>query len=194
MKFKVLILNMYNKPDYTAEMEKNLAHWHIPFETDSYARFDAIDFSRYSHIMLTGSEFFVPERRVLSRDQVQHLLNQRKPVLAQCYAFHLLVYYYSAPSHIGTFTKNKHHEYATIKSPLTPEPPRKYLFNHWNYVRPAHLDADQWDIISVSQHNSVCFVVDAVMKHHPVLCLQYHPESSAPENYDFVFKWLFHNF
>lgn len=192
MTIKVLILNMYNKPDYAAEMEQNLAQGHrIAFETESYERFDTIDFSRYSHIMLTGSEFFVPERRVLSRDQVQHLLDQRKPVLAQCYAFHLLVYYYSAPGHIGTF-RHKHHEYTRIQSPLTPEP-RKYFFNHWNYVRPAHLDADQWDIISTSPHNSVCFVVDAVMKHYPVLCLQYHPESS-PENYAFVFKWLFHKF
>ena len=191
---KVLIINLYNKPTYTKELEDNLCFWRVPYEIYGYASFGAIDFGRFSHIMLTGSDFFVPATRVLSREQVARVLAAGKPVLAQCYGFHLLAYYYGAPAYVRTFVKNKHKEYMRIPSPLVSEEGGVYFVNHWNYVAADLLGRDPaWDVISqaaiVEDGQEKRYVVDAMMRNYPVLCLQYHPESSET-NYNFLYKWL----
>jgi anthranilate/para-aminobenzoate synthase component II len=163
----------------------------VPYEICEYAALETIDFGRFSHIMLTGSDFCVPTRRVLSRAQVALILATGKPVLAQCYAFHLLAYYYGGGGP-ETFVK-KHTEEMRILSPLT-RGRGTYFVNHWNYVAPEMLGGASWDVISEAVYvdadgRSKRYVVDAIMKDYPVLCLQYHPES-AVGNYNFLYKWL----
>ncbi len=195
--YKVLIINLYDKKKYTKDLEANLQFWRVPYEIYGYASFGAIDFGLFSHIILTGSDFFVPTQRVLSRGQVATLLAAGKPVLAQCYAFHLLAYYYGGPALVQTFVK-KHTESLCVRSPLmVASENKKYFMNHWNYVVPELL-VGAWDIISEAVYvdgdgRRKRYVVDAMMRAHPVLCLQYHPEATEA-NYNFLDNWLNHTF
>jgi GMP synthase-like glutamine amidotransferase len=198
----VLIINLYDRETYTKELEENLRYWRVPYEICGYAAaaFDKIDFRPFSHIILTGSDFFVPAKRVLSKEQVAFILATGKPVLAQCYAFHLLAYYYGGPAQVRTFVK-KHKEHMRIPmSALTNGNGNggggEYFVNHWNYVPPELLGerGGEWDIISEAVYvdadgRSKRYVVDAMMREYPVLCLQYHPEA-AVVNYHFLYKWL----
>lgn len=194
----VLIINMYDKENYAKDLEDNLNFWRVPYEIYGYASFGAIDFALFSHIILTGSDFFVPTKRVLSRAQVATLLAVGKPVLAQCYGFHLLAYYYGGPALVQTFVK-KHTETMCVRSPLVSLENKKYFLNHRNYVVPAELLMGRtWDIISEAVYvdgdgRRKRYVVDAMMRAYPVLCLQYHPEATEA-NYTFLHKWLNHTF
>lgn len=197
----VLIINMYDKETYTKELEDNLRYWRVSYKICGYAAFDTIDFRPFTHIILTGSDFFVPTKRVLSKEQVAVILATGKPVLAQCYAFHLLAYYYGGPAQVRTFVK-KHKEHMRIPmSALTNGngaggAAAEYFVNHWNYVPPELLGLRQgeWDIISEAVYvdgdgRPKRYVVDAMMREYPVLCLQYHPEATVG-NYNFLYKWL----
>jgi GMP synthase-like glutamine amidotransferase len=195
----VLIINLYDKGNYTKELEDNLRYWRVPYEICGYTAFETIDFARFSHVILTGSDFCVPTRRVLSKAQVATILATGKPVLAQCYAFHLLAYYYSGARTVQTFVK-KHTEKMRIESPLTAGNEKgAYFVNHWNYVVSELMATDAaWDIISEAVYvdgdgRPKRYVVDAMMRDYPVLCLQYHPES-AVVNYNFLYKWVNQSF
>jgi hypothetical protein len=190
----VLILDLYIEQFYDKLLEKNLEYYNIRHRTINYTGFDNIDFSIYTHIILTGSDFFVDlGQLVLSREQISKLLSLGKPILAQCYAFHLLTYYLCSNNCLKIF-KSRQFGFVNIYSPLV----RKdmlYFVNHYNYV--DHLD-NNWDVISKktildSDGSRKTFITDAIIKRYPVLCLQYHPEINV-QTYSFIYNWVNNNF
>lgn len=188
----VLIIALFNLNTYNTFIEKNLDHFNIPHTTIRYDKFDTIDFQQYTHIILSGSDYFISKNQiVLNKEQVLKIIHSRLPVLAQCYAFHLLAYHLCGNDSIQVF-HTKHTNNINIQSPLVKKN-NLYFVNHINYV--DHLD-HHWKVISKKtildgDQSRKTFIMDAMMKHYPVLCLQYHPESTI-HNYDFYQKWIIH--
>ena len=52
----ILILGLYNKDKYNKKLVANLEHYNISYDVIFYYDFDSIDFSKYSHIILSGSD------------------------------------------------------------------------------------------------------------------------------------------
>jgi hypothetical protein len=190
----VLILDLYVEDFYHKLLEENLKYYNIPYRKINYTGFDNIDFSIYTHIILSGSDFFVDKGHlVLSRVQIDKLLGLGKPILAQCYAFHLLTYYLCKDNCVQTF-KTRQYGLVSIYSPLVNKD-LLYFVNHYNYV--DHLDSN-WDVISKktildSDGSRKTFITDAMMKRYPVLCLQYHPETNI-RTYSFIYNWINNSF
>jgi anthranilate/para-aminobenzoate synthase component II len=187
----VLIIALFNLNTYNTIIETNLDYILVPHTTIRYDKFDTIDFSNYTHIMLTGSDFFISKGEiVLTKKQLLQMIDLKKPILAQCYGFHLLAYHLCGHDCVQIF-KKRHTDRIKIKSPLVNKD-NLYFVNHNNFVQ--YLD-DNWKIISkktiLDDGSRKTFVMDAMMKHYPVLCLQYHPESTI-DNYDFYQKWITH--
>ena len=187
----VLIISLFNLNTYNSIIEQNLDYLRIPHTTIRYDKFHTIDFKHYTHIILTGSDFFISKYEiVLTKEQVLQIIHSNKPVLAQCYAFHLLAYHLCGHDCIKIF-KKRHRDRIKIQSPLVNKD-NLYFVNHNNYVQ--YLD-DKWKIISKKtiqdDGSRKTFIMDAMMKDFPVLCLQYHPESSV-YNYDFYHNWITH--
>jgi anthranilate/para-aminobenzoate synthase component II len=89
----------------------------------------------------------------------------------------------------------KHTGDKKLHSPLVNRE-RLYFMNHNDYVE--RLDSRVWDVISEKtiiepDGSRITFILDAMMKDYPVLCIQYHPESSI-ENYDFIYNWVYNSF
>ena len=187
----ILIIALFNLNTYNSIIEQNLDYLRIPHTTIRYDKFDTIDFKYYTHIILTGSDFFISKDEiVLTKEQVLQIIHSNKPVLAQCYAFHLLAYHLCGHGCIQIF-KKIHRDFIRIQSPLVNKD-NLYFVNHNNYVE--YLD-DKWKIISkktiLDDGSRKTFIMDAMMKDFPVLCLQYHPESTV-DNYDFYHNWITH--
>ena len=186
----VLIINLYDNDLYFDTMAKNLAYYNIPFEQTTHRLFNNINFPKYSHFILTGSDFFILENQiVLSKEQILTLMSYKKPILAQCYGFHLLASQLVSSKVIKTFRKNEY-GYFKLKSPLV-NPNQYYFINHFNYV--THLDKN-WDVISTRHMRDLDgknkqFILDAKLKEFDVLCLQYHPEMNK-NTYDFIYQWI----
>jgi anthranilate/para-aminobenzoate synthase component II len=192
----LLIIDLNDLDIYEKILIQNLNHYNIPYNVVRYTHFNSIDFSKYSHIILTGSDYNVSDNRLLlSRDQIMILLNTRKPILAECYSFHLLGYYLCGYKDCVKTMKKKHTGDKKLHSPLVNRE-KLYFMNHNDYVE--RLDARVWDVISEKtiiepDGSRITFILDAMMKHYSVLCIQYHPESSI-ENYDFIYKWIYNSF
>ena len=187
----VLIIALFNLNRYNITIAKNLDYLRISHTTIRYDKFDTIDFKDYTHIILSGSDFFISKGEiVLTKEQVLQIIDSNKPVLAQCYAFHLLAYHLCGHDCIKKF-KKRHNDRIKIKSPLVNKD-KLYIVNHNNYVE--NLD-NSWKIISkktiLDDGSRKTFIMDAMMKNFPVLCLQYHPEKSI-QNYDFYENWINH--
>jgi anthranilate/para-aminobenzoate synthase component II len=187
----VLIIALFNLNTYNITIEKNLDYLHIPHTTIRYDKFHTIDFSNYTHILLSGSDFFISKGEiVLTKRQVIQIIHSNKPVLAQCYAFHLLAYHLCGHDCIKIF-KKRHTDRIKIKSPLVNRD-NIYYVNHDNFV--DYLNND-WKVISkktiLDNGSRKTFIMDAMLKDFPVLCLQYHPEESIT-NYDFYQTWINH--
>ena len=186
----ILIINLYKDNCYQENLSENLEYYNISHDHISYDMFDSIDFSKYSHFILTGSDFFTLENEIaLSKEQIFTLLSTKKPILAQCYGFHLLVYHLVSNKAIKLF-KKKDYGFVKVNSPLT-NPNQDYLLNHYNYIK--YLD-DNWDIISTRKMRDLDgrnkeFIVDAKLKEFDVLVLQYHPEVKK-ETYSFLYDWI----
>ena len=187
----ILVIGLYNLNIYNDSIEVNLEHHEFTYETVLYDKFDTIDFNKYTHIILTGSDYYITDKKiVLSKRQVYNLIGTKKPILAQCYAFHLLAYYLCGSKTCVKVFRKKHHGFIKIDSPLV-KPDTLYYVNHYNYL--DYLN-ENWNIISKKTIRDIdgtrkTFIMDANMKDFPVLCLQYHPEASS-ENYDFIKKWI----
>lgn len=187
----VLVIDLYNLNIYNDIIEINLKHHKITHETVRYDKFNTIDFNKYTHIILTGSDYYISNGQiVLSKGQIYTLLGTKKPILAQCYAFQLLAHYLCGSKTCVKLFRKKHNGFLKIDSPLV-KPNSLYYVNHYNYV--DYLN-ENWNIISKKTIRDIdgtrkTFIMDAYMKDFPVLCLQYHPESSI-ENYDFIKKWI----
>ena len=192
----LLIIDLNDLAIYEQILIKNLNHYNIKHTVIRYTHFDSIDFSKYSHIILTGSDYNVSDNTLLlSKGQIMQLINTRKPILAECYSFHMLSYYLCGYKDCVKTMDKKHFGDKKLHSPLVNRE-RLYFVNHNDYVE--RLDARVWDVISEKtiiepDGSRITFVLDAMMKHYPVLCIQYHPESSI-ENYDFVYNWIYNSF
>ena len=186
----VLILNLYNNLLYAKMLTKNLDYYNIKNEIILYDQFDNIDFSRFSHIILTGSEYFITNNEIiLNKEQIFTLLKLNKPILAQCYSFHLLAYHLVSKKTVKLFRK-KEFGYFKINSPLV-DKNNKYFTNHYNYI--SYLD-DNWDIISSRKMRDLdsknkTFIIDAALKEFNVLAIQYHPEVNK-NTYEFIKNWV----
>ena len=192
----LLIIDLNDLAIYEKILIKNLNHYNIPYTVIRYTHFNSIDFSKYSHIVLTGSDYNVSDNKLLlSKEQVMKILNTNKPILAQCYSFHMLSYYFCGYKDCVKSMDTKHYGDKKLHSPLVNRE-RLYFMNHNDYV--DRLDVRVWDVISEKtiiepDGSRITFILDAVMKHYPVLCIQYHPESSI-ENYDFIYNWIHSSF
>jgi anthranilate/para-aminobenzoate synthase component II len=192
----LLIIDLNDLAIYEKILIQNLKHYNIPYTVVSYKHFDSIDFSPYSHIILSGSDYNVSDNiLLLSKGQVMKVLNTKKPILAECYSFHLFSYYLCGYKDCVKTMDKKHFGDKKLQSPLV-NPEKLYFVNHNDYVE--RLDPRVWDVISQKaiigpDGSRITFILDAMMKHYPVLCIQYHPESSI-ENYDFVYKWIYNSF
>ena len=192
----LLIIDLNDLAIYEKILMGNLKHYHIQYTVVRYTGFNSIDFSKYSHIILSGSDYNVSDNKLLlSKEQVIILLNTRKPILAQCYSFHLLSYYFCGYKDCVKTMDTKHYGDKKLHSPLVNRE-KLYFVNHNDYVE--RLDSQVWDVISektIIEHDGsrITFILDAIMKHYPVLCIQYHPESSI-ENYDFIYNWVHSSF
>ena len=186
----VLILDLYNKDKYNKRVADNLKYYNIKYTIVAYYDFDTIDLSKYSHIILTGSDFYVYRGEiVLNKKQIDTIIKSGKPVLAECYGFQLLAYHTTGVDSIGEFLHKRYgHKY--IKSPIL-RAEGKYFMNHWNYIKYL---SSKWDVISektiIDRSGSrITFVLDGIMKDYPVLGIQYHPEFST-DTYDFIYDWI----
>jgi GMP synthase-like glutamine amidotransferase len=186
----VLILGLYNKDKYNERLCSNLEHYNIQYDVINYYDFSTIDFSKYTHIILTGSDFYVYKGELaLTKKQVDILVKCGKPILAECYGFQLLAYYTNGKDSVGEFSK-KRYGCMKLNSPIV-RSDGKYFMNHWNYVKEL---GDNWDVISYktildSDGSRITFILDAVMKRYPILGIQYHPEFSK-NTYDFIYNWI----
>jgi GMP synthase-like glutamine amidotransferase len=186
----VLVLGLYNKDKYNKRLAANLHYYKIKYTVVSYYDFDTIDFSKYTHIILTGSDFYVYKGDiVLTKKQVDAVVNSGKPVLAECYGFQLLAYHTSGVESVGGFVQ-KRYGHMHLESPILRANGR-YFMNHWNYVK--YLSRD-WDVISTKtiidrDGSMITFILDGIMKAYPVLGIQYHPEFSE-DTYDFIYNWI----
>ena len=192
----VLIIDLNDIDLYQKILINNLKYYNILYSLINYNDFDNIDFSIYSHIILTGSDYNVSDNKLLlSYVQIIRLLETKIQILAQCYSFHLISYYLCGYKNCVKKMRVKHYGETKLNSPLLNRE-RLYFVNHNDYVE--KLDNNIWDVISektIIEPNSsrITFILDAVMKQYPVLCLQYHPESSV-ENYDFIYNWIYKKF
>ena len=186
----VLVLGLYNKDKYNKRLATNLEYYKIKYTVVPYYEFDTIDFSLYSHIILTGSDFYVYKGDiVLTKKQVDIVVRSGKPVLAECYGFQLLAYHSTGMESVGGFVQ-KRYGHMHLKSSILRDNAR-YFMNHWNYVK--YLSSD-WDVISkktiIDRDGSmITFILDGIMKSYPVLGIQYHPEFSE-DTYDFIYDWI----
>lgn len=186
----VLVLGLYNKDKYNKRLAANLNYYNIKYTVVPYYHFDTIDFSKYSHIILTGSDFYVYKGDiVLTKKQVDVVVTSGKPVLAECYGFQLLAYHTGGADSVGGFVQ-KRYGHMHLDSPILRADAR-YFMNHWNYVKRL---SGAWDVISkktiIDRDGSmITFILDGIMKEYPVLGIQYHPEFSE-ETYDFIYEWI----
>jgi GMP synthase-like glutamine amidotransferase len=186
----VLILGLYNKDKYNERLSSNLDYYNISYDIINYYDFNSIEFSKYTHIILTGSDFYVYKGELaLSKKQVDILVKCGKPILAECYGFQILAYYTNGKHSVGEFVK-KRYGCMKLESPIVRDD-GKYFMNHWNYVEEL---GDNWDVISYktiidSDGSRITFILDAVMKQYPILGIQYHPEFSTM-TYDFIYNWI----
>lgn len=186
----VLILGLYDKDKYNKQLSSNLDYYNISYEIVNYYDFKTIDFSKYTHIILTGSDFYVYKGELaLTKKQVDTLVKCGKPILAECYGFQLLAYYTNRKESVGEFSK-KRYGCMKLDSPIV-RSDGKYFMNHWNYVKEL---GDKWDVISkktiIDRDGSrITFILDAIMKEYPILGIQYHPEFST-KTYDFIYNWI----
>ena len=186
----VLVLGLYNKDKYNKLLAANLEYYKIKYTVVPYYEFDTINFSLYSHIILTGSDFYVYKGDiVLTKKQVDIVVRSGKPVLAECYGFQLLAYHTTGMESVGGFVK-KRYGHMHLKSSILRDNAR-YFMNHWNYVK--YLSSD-WDVISKKtiidrDGTMITFILDGIMKSYPVLGIQYHPEFSE-DTYDFIYNWI----
>jgi anthranilate/para-aminobenzoate synthase component II len=189
----VLIIALFHLNTYNTFIEKNLDYFKIEHTTVLYDMFDSIDFKKYTHIILSGSDYFIMKNQiVLSKIQVLKIIYSNLPVLAQCYAFHLLAYHLSGYDSVKVF-HTKRTNNINIQSPLVKKDSLYYV-NHINYV--DYLDHN-WKVISKKtildgDGSRKTFIMDAMMKDFPVLCIQYHPEATIT-NYDFYYQWITHS-
>lgn len=191
----LVLIIWFDISPYNDLLRANLAKYNIPHHSAHYMDFSHIDLSIYSHFIISGTDtLYVPKGDLaLSKKQILELLETGKPILGSCYGFHLLTYYLSSPKDVKGF-KTKHYENLCLPSPLL-NPDHTYLMNHNNYV--PHLNS-QWDIISTTTYCDSdgvdkTIILDAVMKHYPVLGIQYHPEAT-PSNSEFMRQWIYQEF
>ena len=191
----LVLIIWFDISPYNNLLRTNLAKYNIPHHSAHYKDFPDLDLSKYSHFIISGTDkLYVPKSDLaLSKEQILGLLATDKPILGSCYGFHLLAYYLSSPKDVKGL-KTKHYENMYLSSPLL-DPDHAYLMNHDNYV--PHLN-NQWDVISTRIYRDTdgidkTIILDAVMKHYPVLGIQYHPEAT-PSNSEFMKQWVYNQF
>ncbi len=185
----VLIINLYKDSKNEKNLVKNLNYYQIPFNIKSYKQFDKINFYPYSHIILTGSEFFTYKNQIaLNKQQIDKLVSLNKPILAICYGFHLLAYHLVSGVIIRELEQTNK-GFIKINSPLT-DKEKNYFFNHKNYIN--KLD-NNWTVLTsqkITNNNcKINLIIDAKYKNKSILGLQYHPEKTA-DTYGLIFTWI----
>lgn len=186
----VLILALYTRNNYNNPLQDNLNHYNIKHTIVYFYDFDSIDFSKYSHIILTGSDFHVYNGEiVLTKKQVTTLLKSRIPILAECYGFHLLAYHTSGHNSIGLFVdRYRHLRNIVFSSPLLKEK-KFYFFNHSNYIK---FLSNKWDVISkrtveYSGSSRVISIIQAVPRGHAAAVPVQNKSNSNVNDYKFTF-------
>jgi GMP synthase-like glutamine amidotransferase len=178
---QLLVLNMFRRKKYQKTLKSNLEYLDMKSDWVSYRDFDGIDFSKYSHIIITGSEYLITNNEiVLNRDQIFKLLSLKKPILAICYGFQLFTHHLVKDVVIDKLNKTNKGMYY-INTPLSKKD-TKYFFNHNDIIK--HLDHN-WLVFGKNKD----YILEGKLKEFNLLGIQYHPENN-PQSYDFIDKWI----
>lgn len=177
-----LIDNSIDSSVYTPE-----EHWepYLTIEWDSFKatqnQFPDLSKGQYTHVLLTGSEASILERKEWADAEVEVVhkaIEEGIPILGSCYGHQLLALALSGPSSVRRST---HPEVGWISiqikecSELLGENRQAYSFSvHFDEVVS---DNENFHILAYSEH---CQVQAFQWKNMPVWGIQIHPEIDVP--------------